>query len=264
MSLNILSNRYVLGALALFVLLIAGSLIYEWHVRRTTDAELARVGAVVESIEERKKTHTTEVEQGPVETQPVLPSEPPRESDELHTLFPKPKQSMIEATRRIASPVSTSTEGEGEQNSPYGVSPYGFGPYPEVPAGFPEHLDPIWTWSQEKRSGFTGGKSFELMHRVLIKLWNQGDRDFVGVTRADDNGRVYPLYPRTVYVRWREATDPYGSTHRYPGLTLAGPDVPRSREIDFKRGEGYPPHITVLDRETSGIEPYQFLGLQKR
>ena len=146
------------------------------------------------------------------------------------------------------------------------VSPYGFGPYPEVPVGFPDHLSPVWTWPEEELERIVGKeKSFELMHRVLIKLWNQGDQDFVGVSLSDDNGKVYPTYPNVAYVVWRESKDLNGKVRfRYPGYVMAGPNVPRRTSQDFSEGRGYPPHVIVLDRETAGIDPYQFLGLQRR
>ena len=146
------------------------------------------------------------------------------------------------------------------------VSPYGFGPYPEVPVGFPDRLSPVWTWPEEKLERIVGReKSFELMHRVLIKLWNQGNQDFVGVSLADDNGKVYPTYPNVAYVIWSESKDLNGKVRfRYPAYVVAGPNVPRRTSKDFSEGRGYPPHVTVLDRETAGIDPYQFLGLQRR
>jgi len=68
-----------------------------------------------------------------------------------------------------------------EETADVPVSPYGFGPYPEVPTGFPDNLHPIWPWSEEKKQELAGkGKDFELMQRVLIELWNQGNQDFVG------------------------------------------------------------------------------------
>lgn len=55
---------------------------------------------------------------------------------------------------------------EGEQVSEdVPVSPYGFGPYPEVPADFP--FDASWTDLPPE---------VELLTRVMIKAWNDGDR----------------------------------------------------------------------------------------
>ena len=42
----------------------------------------------------------------------------------------------------------------------------------------------------------------ELIYRVLIKLWNQGDHGFINGAFRDNDSKVYPLYPDVVYVKW--------------------------------------------------------------
>lgn len=264
-----LLNRKILAGFVFFVTVAAGSLLYSWHVRRATEAELTSTGVFLQPLENRNQTRTIQKGSDPIDAEILGLSDTAVETDGTQTVLEETGPLGIEETEFIDDPTeifSVETfEIENVPPSPYGVSPYGFGPYPEVPTGFPDHLQPIWTWAEEKKSGFAGsGKDFELMHRVLIKLWNQGDQDFVGVTRDDRNGKVYPIYPEVVYVTWREAIDPHGNVHRYPGRVSAGPNVPRYIDNHFTNGSGYPPHITVLDREVSGIEPYRFLGLQKR
>lgn len=204
---------------------------------------------------------------------PTVQSIPPPKTDapvtaNTHETVPEETDAVsIDETESIDTadtffPLDTSEEGTAEVP----VSPYGFGPYPEVPVGFPDHLSPVWTWPEEKLEKIVGRqKDFELMHRVLIKLWNQGNQDFVAVTRSDDNGKVYPIYPNVAYVTWHESKDLYGKVrYRYPSPLLSGPNVPSLTIEDFSKGRGFPPHVTVLDRETAGIDPYQFLGLQRR
>lgn len=267
---NLFSNRSVFIGLVFFLFIVIGSLLYSWHVRRTTDAELMPANRYLQQIQKKNETLTTEKDKGIVDTETLEFSESSTETNETQAPLKETELLSVEEEKLVNDPseflsIETSEISEDVPASPYGVSPYGFGSYPEVPAGFPSHLQPIWTWSEEKMSEFTGnGKDFELMHRVLIKLWNQGDQGFVAVTRSDDNGKVYPIYPDVVYVTWREATDPHGNVHRYPGFTLAGPNVPRLLASDFTHGKGYPPHVTVLDRDEEGIEPYNFLNLQRR
>lgn len=143
------------------------------------------------------------------------------------------------------------------------VSPFGFGPYPEVPNGFPDHLMPIWTWSNEKKESVAGGQEdFELMHRVLIKLWNEGDHDFRGVTRSDQNGKVYPLYDNVVYVeRWQEMPLPNGETGLYPAGQLSTEFFISPGDF-IKNGGKLPRHIEFVNKEDVGYDPYHFLNLQ--
>ena len=204
-------------------------------------------------------------------------STPPPKTDESATSGThETTETMPEATDAapidriddIAETFSPLNIDSQEETAGMAVSPFGFGPYPEVPAGFPEHLMPSWTWSDEKLQEHAGVlKNFELMGRVLVKLWNQGERGFVGVTRSDEDGKVFPLYPDIVYVdRWVELPVKNGKVALYPAGGLSG-----SREslssylypINFiESGGKLPPGIQFVDREIGGINPYEFLNLK--
>ncbi len=75
-------------------------------------------------------------------------------------------------------------------------SPFGFGAYPEVPEGFPVGVSwdfPPDMFPQEiQRQG-------ELVSRVLIKLYNEGDRDFIAAKWHE--GKVYPIYK--IHSTWK-------------------------------------------------------------
>ena len=64
--------------------------------------------------------------------------------------------------------------------------------FPPVPEGFPSNLTPVWL----SLPGYQKGDmpEHELMYRVLIKLWNQGERGFINGAFRYNNGKVYPLY----------------------------------------------------------------------
>ena len=131
--------------------------------------------------------------------------------------------------------------------------------FPEVPDDFP--WTPIWL-----RSGYQKGDSYrhELIYRVLIKLWNQGDRDFVNGIYSHDYNKVYPLYPDVMYVEWEEEE-------------VAGPDGPLTIQVisgglgtetrfftptDFITGawETKYPGVELIDMGTAGIDPETFLS----
>ncbi len=79
-------------------------------------------------------------------------------------------------------------------------SPDEKGDFPEVPDGFPSDLTPVWIEYPDYKKG--NMYEHEMIYRVLIKLWNQGDHDFVnGVYNHD---KVYPLYRDVLYVGWKE------------------------------------------------------------
>ena len=81
-------------------------------------------------------------------------------------------------------------------------SPVEKGDFPEVPDGFPSDLTPVWIEFPDYQKGDM--YEHEMLYRVLIKLWNQGDYDFVNGVYQHDNGRVYPLYHDVVYVEWSD------------------------------------------------------------
>ena len=135
------------------------------------------------------------------------------------------------------------------------VSPYGFGPYPEVPSDFPG----IISWNDPEGQANLpdhANKNIELIERVLIKLWTQGDKSFHG-SGSTHNGKIYPHYDNTVYVLYYEYELPDGTMQRYPAYAKSGPQVIYSIEDLLNP----PDHLRILDLNSSGIDPYQFLNL---
>ena len=51
-------SRAVLFGLVFFVLVVGGSLLYSWHVHRTTDAEVAETQCKVQPLENKNGAHT--------------------------------------------------------------------------------------------------------------------------------------------------------------------------------------------------------------
>lgn len=123
------------------------------------------------------------------------------------------------------------------------VSPHGFGPYPDVPSDY--FRTPVWAYPD---SEFTPGH--ELIDRVLIKLWKQGIYSYGG---SIENGRVYPVTRGTVYVKWKGD---------YISDYIGHPDDDDEQIISILEDKGMPTGITVLDYDTAGIDPYQFLNLK--
>ena len=75
-------------------------------------------------------------------------------------------------------------------------SPHGLGPYPEIPPDFPRQ--DIWQHLEQSYNEGHANINHELLNRVLIKLWNQGTKVD---SAAMEEGKVYPLYADTIYVR---------------------------------------------------------------
>ena len=262
---ELLSSRLIQAGLAFFVLVVGGSLLYSWHVQRTTLAELGPIPQPVVSPPENTVPRNT----APVDIQTEGVTNTPDENSDTH--LPDATEAETIDENEFADIVDaflpddfvSAEEAHAEEVA---VSPFGFGPYPEVPTGYPTHLQPVWLWSEEGQQRHTSSRleSLELMARVLIKLWNQGDRGFNGVIRDDSNGKVYPLYKDIIYVTWAELKDDNGKIIGTYARNQLSSD--KTQRISFRdHMEGKIPHnIQFMDLETSGIDPYMFLDLQRR
>ena len=251
---DLLSNRAILTGLIFFVVVVSGSLLYSWHVQRATEAELARTDVMLQQLKNKKETHIVQTAQDvgvPSETETLgefdslIETDRPQASEEVEVLPP-----LDELTGAFLPDDFTIEDAEEPEDVP--VSPFGFGPYPEVPEDYPAR--PTWeragydTFSQDTQ------RELELLDRVLIKLWKQGERGYRG--GSTDNGKVYPHYKNTAYVRYRTTE----SGRRYIARYKGDPAIRISPE-QLRTGE-LPPYIRVLDIDSEGIDPYQFLDLK--
>ena len=152
--------------------------------------------------------------------------------------------------------------------------------FPEVPEGFPPDLKSIVVWLAPNYQ--KGDKpDHEIMYRVLIELWNQGDHDFVNVVGDGTPLRkVYPIYPDVVYVQWRdhEEPGPDGELLKYISFAIGTRDAvkftSRVNGDEFKHlteavmeemmaGEGaymaQYPGLKLVDYRKSGYKPKDVL-----
>lgn len=261
---NMLSSRAVLASLVFCVLIVGSSLFYSWHIRRTTDAELAQSEALLQQRENKNETRPT---QDPVDTSTV-------DFEHAETLLETNEARIMETddTRALpsddAAPIDLSDAflpdnfvSEEAPTEDVPVSPFGYGPYPEVPSDY--FGEPIWVREPHILSGFPdeARRNIELIDRVLVKLWQQGDRGIVGGSTFD--GKIYPHYDDVVYVGWKETELPDGSVYRYVSRQKGGSGLPDLSAEDFRTGN-ISPNLEVIDFDDAGYDPYQFLNLQDK
>ena len=138
---GLLSSRLIQVGLVFFVVVVSGSLLYSWHVHRTTDAEFPQTDVVL---------HETRSEQDTVDTSTVdfEQSETPLELDDLQMADDTDVSQIDEASEMLEMadaflPDDMVSEEAPAEDVP--VSPFGFGPYPEVPEDYiAGHGLPIW------------------------------------------------------------------------------------------------------------------------
>ena len=123
---------------------------------------------------------------------------------------------------------------------------------PQVPSDFPFSV--VWLQPKEKTARINALTQEELLGAVMVRKWNEGDHDFVGVTMAD--GKIYLHYPNVVYVKWEDTQLPDGTITKYASVIYGPGDSTISDQVS----EGIlPPGVQVLDMDSSGIDPYEYL-----
>ena len=125
---------------------------------------------------------------------------------------------------------------------------------PQVPSDFPFPV--VWLQPKKKSVNINELTQRELWGLVMVKKWKEGDRDFVGTSMDMDSGKVYLYYPNVVYVKWEDTQLPDGTITKH-AYKISGND---STITDQIREGILPPGVLVLDMESSGIDPYEYLS----
>ena len=130
--------------------------------------------------------------------------------------------------------------------------------YPKVPDDYP--FTPIWQRPEVERARIPPGQleELELLSMVMIKLWNEGDHDFMGGTIS--NGTFYPLYSDVAYVEWDQNEAPDGTVYRYVSRVLTGGGNDSDSIMDQLNNGETPAGIRIVDYQSAGIDPYQLLS----
>ncbi len=151
--------------------------------------------------------------------------------------------------------------------------------FPEVPGGFPADLKSIVVWlAPDYQEGDM--PDHEIMYRVAIELWNQGERSFVNVVGDGHTGKVYLLYPDVIYVTWADQPDELGpngepmkylSSHLHTNAHAARQFASDAKDKLFTKaeveemmaGEGdyiaQYPDLMLVDYDKAGYKPKDVL-----
>ena len=239
-------DKMILGGI--ICLLIVASACYLWynHSIAPYEKEAAKTAKTASEWKKSQKVNTNnvpeEVTTTPAESTPATVEKPITEFTDQNVL-------------KIPAAIGGDILSVSPNAEPHTIeSPFGFGRYPKLPPGW--HGFPIWMCEKEFYDSIPSdlARNTELLARVTIKLWNEGDRNWTTANFDAKNGKVYPIYPNTVYVTIVDDVSPDGSVtkriSRQLGRVSAGVDLLNP-----------PDHIRVLDFESSGIDPYEYLDL---
>ena len=256
---EVFASKSLIAALIGCGLVIVGIHFWSQHEHSKLRHEEAETRRFIQQVERGQTASLTRTEE-PDSLSP--PQEVTNNAQDAHRT-PVPVPEAIPApTAAVAVAASLEEEGLAEEEAapaaPPRVSLFGFGAYPEIPPDYPEQdawdaIEALYVTDPES------ARQHELMERVCIKLWQQGHYA-EGVVYKNKTGLIYPLYSNTAYIEWDVWEEEDGTLSRYPASVLGGPGV-GGYEEDFAEGI-IPPHITVIDYEDAGIDPYQFLDFQ--
>ncbi len=221
-----------------------------WYYQHTTAHDRAEAGKAEQLLkqwEAEKAKPTT-----PAET-----ASPQAAAEDQNTTAEKPVHERIPPPENDAQskPSPTVTPTAQVEKADELVSPHGFGPFPQIPEGYlGKEVDPnFWTYDWDKNG--------ELVHRVLMKLWEEGTQA-IGATMS--NGLIYPNYPNTLIVEWKAQRTLFG-TRRYASRTQGSPET--ESFLWSHRGPIYesdiPSNIKVIEFKDAGIDPYDYLDLPR-
>ena len=250
---DILSSRILIIGLVFCAVILTCSLLYNRHVRHVTQEELARTQQIVQPHKHQNESDTTQDDQFPNDTGTQGHPGMHVETDDSQAMLEGKDTLQIDDMEGVdsADPLAETFEMR--------LSPFGFGSYPDVPPDYIARLGlPIWYEHgfDEIPATATHERNIELIDRVLVKLWKDGedvDRGFY------KDGKVYPLYSKSAYVKHYHRIHDEGYT---ADLTVRkSPDFDLNLTIERLQNGDIPDDYTILDLNTEGIDPYTFLDL---
>lgn len=253
-----MKSKMYWGAAILILLLVTASvfvILREIADNRELNDQLTEAQKLADQINQRKISENNKKSELDIPLQPKdTDSENFTAEVENNTEAETPKQS--EGTKDVHASVQTAETKDVQ------VSPFGFGPYPEVPEGMLDSVanpyKPAWErsyWSDRPREGA------ELLSRVLIKAWKEGNRDWIGASQED--GKVRINYPNTLYIQYGEPeTRSDGTIYRPIVRTKGDPSVRLT--LDQMENGIVPAGVRVLDFDTDAINIFEYLNLSRK
>ena len=250
---EILTNKWILGSLCFLVVFTGVCYLYYQHETTPLRQQATESNEIIQQSERNTTAETA----NPTEAAADAPVE--RTTPTAEKLVNKNTGVVVETdknTEETTNPVTAAIP-KTDNTEEVRVSPYGFGHYPEVPQSMRDiGYNPIW--ENPNWETYSHAMEGELLSRVRIKAWDEG-KESIGSSIDYKTGLVLLNFPNTIYVWHGENINPKtGETQRY-FTQVAG----MSLSIDEMMNGTVPEGVTVLDGETSGIDPYEYLDLSR-
>ena len=238
---DVFTNKWILGGIILVIVITVGCVLWYQHEL----APYRRMAAETEEMRQKlvrpKKVSDThsKTEQAADQTSAESTTQSAKR-ERTETILMKKDIESSQTDKTEPSQAETPTQNTETADVP--VSPFGFGPYPKVPEDYPTDV----SWSSDDLP------IYELMTRVRIKLWEEGQRTN-GI--VEENGLLYPIIRGTVYIKW--------SDNGKDIIRIIGHPKDLSDDVVDQMYESgtIPTDFTVIDYDNAGIDPYKFLNL---
>ena len=252
MSRDILTNKWVLGGIGFLIVLSVACVLWYQHDIAPYKQEAAEAEQLLrQNLAEQTRAAQ---EQKTVSEITETPSDVVQEVETVE-LQENTFSGLPKATEEISGNVRVITVDTPQGKRVFKLpkaSPHGFGPFPEIPPDYPTGA--VWLQSTYYLQTTEFQRQRELLDRVLIKLWSDGEKNFKGGSISPE-GKVYPNYFNTYYITIEERESLDGTIGTFFRIKGGGPPP---EDVDLLNP---PSHITVLDYESSGIDPFQYLNL---
>lgn len=192
----------------------------------------------------RDQTSPTRLNDMPPESRPLRGESPSEETQRHMNLMDSPESLEGRDTLLVEPEIQSQSE-----LLPNVVD------FKTTPQGFP--LTPYWDYPENEQNDWSYEQ--KLLDHVLVKLWREGTRNFVGGSIELDTQRVRAHYRNTLYVQWEDVEHPNGSMVKIITRALGAGDVNWQQKGPFDLP---PPGVHLIDiqsTEGKGIDPFTFL-----
>lgn len=241
-------QRFLIGGFLFFVLIVVCGFLYLEHIKRTSEKEIEKTKEALSRVEPISPVQHNQPPETPdidIVEQTDVPTTDDPHSDDI----------MAEEIDVISADETDLTVSRDVLDIPLEMEV----PEPEdfrtTPDGYP--LIPYWDYPKDEQNDWS--YDHKLIDHVLVKLWRQGARDFIGGSIDHDTNRIRAHYLNTLYVEWKEVEHPDGGRGEIITRALGAGDVNWDRKGPFDLP---PPGVRLIDinsTEGRGIDPFTFL-----
>lgn len=179
-------NKWIVGSIAFLIVFSIACVFWSRYQIAPYKQDAAKTDEIRSEWETTRKANTDSQQVDPVPNE-TIDSMTPEITDET---IVEPVDEFSEAIPSISF----------DKPAEVRYSPHGLGPYPEVPKEYFLQKGPT-TWQMIDLLGNPPPSlDAELISRVLLKLWKEGDT--MWRSAGLENGKVYVFYPNQGHVRY--------------------------------------------------------------